>query len=758
MCVVHPNCLQAQDDKGALKKDGLGHQMRMAKMAQRLQVQELINYLEARRKKNYVLTSWDLQFLCWCYMSLRVYNKAEENINMLEMSIRQGDSRKLGSDISSEPLAMRASIALDMGNYAKTVTLSDKAQAILDSVGSHNNSSYQSQLIGLATVRGIAYAFLHKKEMALGDVNLISKVPEELSDILGPAKYSGIARIYMACGDYANALKAINNPSSKVSSMLSMFYNTTFQEIPNLFIRSKSNYETGNIQLASDGYLSLIKHPYIEQLGEIYWIILSDLAEIEKANGRDSASLEYLEKAIHVIEKQRASIYSEAGKIGFVGDKENVYQQIIATYYDQGDDKKAFHFIERAKARALVDLLAEQSHFSVAGRSANDGLLDSLAVVESMNLNDETNDIAKARERQKTRAVQIRQQIQSESPELSSLIAVNVPKPMEIQRKLKPDEALLEYYYDERFLYVFLVSREDIIAKRLEKADLLKEIMMLRISLRDANSEDYRVQAKHLFKLMIAPVMGSIRHPKLIIIPHGIIHYLPFACLMDGDTFLIERWNFRILPSASILLYLKDETNSPLRNSMLLGNPDLHDPRLDLAYAQDEAESISRLFENNTLLLRDNASETNFRNQVAKFDHIHFANHGFFDQQSPLQSALLLSPDKVNDGYLTVGELYSMRLNVKLVAMSACETALGKVMTGDDVVGFTRGWLYAGAQSILSSLWKVDDKATRDLMIAFYQNIRVYNYQEALQKAQLEIRRHFPHPYYWSAFQLTGSD
>ena len=105
---------------------------------------------------------------------------------------------------------------------------------------------------------------------------------------------------------------------------------------------------------------------------------------------------------------------------------------------------------------------------------------------------------------------------------------------------------------------------------------------------------------------------------------------------------------------------------------------------------------------------------------------------------------------------LTVGELYSMNLNADLVTLSACETGLGKVANGDDVVGLTRGFLFAGARSIVASLWSVDDKATAMLMETFYRNLVIMDKEEALRQAQITIRKNFPQPFFWAAFQLTG--
>jgi CHAT domain-containing protein len=141
-----------------------------------------------------------------------------------------------------------------------------------------------------------------------------------------------------------------------------------------------------------------------------------------------------------------------------------------------------------------------------------------------------------------------------------------------------------------------------------------------------------------------------------------------------------------------------------------------------------------------------------------QFRYIHFATHGTFDAEKPLSSGLLMAGDVENDGTLTVGELYDLHLPVDLVTLSACETALGKVANGDDVVGFTRGFLYAGVSSIVSSLWKVDDQATSILMQQFYRSLKKSDKRSALRTAQLKVKDTYnSHPYYWAAFQITGS-
>ncbi len=191
---------------------------------------------------------------------------------------------------------------------------------------------------------------------------------------------------------------------------------------------------------------------------------------------------------------------------------------------------------------------------------------------------------------------------------------------------------------------------------------------------------------------------------------------------------------------------------------MLLGNPDLGNPDYDLAFAQIEAIAIAEEQTGTIVLLRKQATETVVKTHAVQFKRVHFACHGEFDPKDPLNSVLLLASDEQNDGRLTVGELYNLRLNADLVTLSACQTALGQIAKGDDVVGFTRGFLYAGTNSIVSSLWKVDDQATSILMQQFYKSLKKIDKRSALRTAQLKVKDTYnSHPYYWAAFQITGS-
>ena len=161
--------------------------------------------------------------------------------------------------------------------------------------------------------------------------------------------------------------------------------------------------------------------------------------------------------------------------------------------------------------------------------------------------------------------------------------------------------------------------------------------------------------------------------------------------------------------------------------------------------------------------LKTNASEKNFKDQsTVNYRFVHLATHGFVNEEKPGFSGLLLSPDETSseDGILYLAEVYNLQLNAELMTLSACETGLGKIARGEGLIGLTRGFLYAGAQNLLVSLWKVNDASTSRLMIDFYEDLLNGNSKSAaLQTAKLNLINSdakYADPYYWAPFVLIG--
>lgn len=252
---------------------------------------------------------------------------------------------------------------------------------------------------------------------------------------------------------------------------------------------------------------------------------------------------------------------------------------------------------------------------------------------------------------------------------------------------------LLEYYVTENDLFIFALTRRKISAVHLETNQLHQLLGQFRESLNQRSSDDYKVLGKRLYDQLIKLLAKEVASANaLTIVPHGVLHYLPFDALYNGRDYLIDNKAMRMLPSASVLNFL-NKKKGPQNSILVLGNPDLQDPNQDLAGAQREAIAIAENQRNARLLLRENATETAVKTDGGAYRYLHFSSHGVFNDETPLESRLLLAKDADNDGNLTVSELYNLRLDADLVTLSVCETGLGQVSNGDDVVGFTRGFL-----------------------------------------------------------------
>jgi CHAT domain-containing protein len=341
------------------------------------------------------------------------------------------------------------------------------------------------------------------------------------------------------------------------------------------------------------------------------------------------------------------------------------------------------------------------------------------------------------------------------APEAASLISVQKVSIADIAARVSGDETLIDYYRVGDDLYALVLNGTTVTGHKLSARGLDDEVRAFReaIERRDPAAAE---RGRPLYDRLIRPLSADIKGSKLTISPHGVLHYLPFSALLDGDQYLLDRYSLRLIPSAGTLAYLRNDRPAKAGMLLALGNPDLGNARYDLPNAQVEAVNVAAMFPSSKALVRGAASKSAVEELGNGFSILHFATHGKFDNDDPLRSGLYLAKGRGSDGVLTVSDLYTLRWDVDLVTLSACETALGKVANGDDVIGLTRGFLYAGARSIVASLWEVDDAATEQLMLSFYRNMQTHDKREALRLAQIETRSNHPHPAYWAAFQIVG--
>ncbi len=726
---------------------------------------ELETYMESQVKDLHSASTRQLMYLCYSYSRLKKYNKLFPCLDQFDANIDKGDITVNMFDMSIMPYLLRAEAYLEFGDYGKAVGEAQKAYAIVTKKDLHRYMRIQA-----LNVLGLAQALSGNREKAIECARSLEDIGTHYPfTFLKTDKLNGLSRIYMALGDFQKSLAYISEDES-ISWSRSMAQAAVvltgampvgddifaYSQLPKSFILNKSLYETGYLKEAKAGYDALLKEPRTKDNTDIYWMILFDRGKIADADGSRREAIDFYRRAVDIVEQQRSTINTEASKIGFVGDKQNVYSRLIAALYMDGQYGAAFDYVERSKSRALVDLLASKQDFAVKAGEERDvrNLLDIDRKAEAEVI---AQDLSPERTKTRSVIVTVKQELQTKSPELASLVSVTSLSVSDIRVLLPPDEALIEYYYSEGEMFAFVLTRESLKSVRLNSDKLVEDIRQFRTLLETPGSSDYPTLARSLYKRLFEPFKSMLDKRSLAIVPHGALHYLPFNALLNDRGYLIEQYSIRILPSASVIKYLHSKKSTKAAEILAFGNPDLGDPHYDLVYAQEEAQAVARTRPQSRVLLRREATESALRKYGRSFTYIHFATHGQFDSDMPLKSALLLAGDDWSDGRLTVDKLYSMNIDADLVTLSACETGLGKVMNGDDVVGLTRGFLYAGSNSIVSSLWKVDDQATGELMAGFYNALKNTGKRQALRQAQLSARKRYPHPYYWASFQLTGS-
>lgn len=414
-------------------------------------------------------------------------------------------------------------------------------------------------------------------------------------------------------------------------------------------------------------------------------------------------------------------------------------------------------------------------------------------------------------------------QIRSTSPHYANLTQPPILNLPEIQQKIvKKDDLLLSYYLGEKRSYLWAVTSNNINSYELPPRQEIQQLAkQFRDSLTDpkvrTKPKRFGESSLALSQVIIAPVSQLLKLKRLLIIADGTLQYIPFSALVNPINSQPEKWQPLILeheiinlPSASTVEVLRREISgrkSAPKALAILADPvfALNDQRVSLRlrqngdnivaslpanlqtipldlirsaeessvtfsrleYTEKEAEQILALFPSPDTkpaiaFAANRATATN--PELSQYRMIHFATHGLLNSNNPQLSGLVLSlvdeGGKPQNGFIRLHEIFNLNLPADLVVLSACQTGLGKQVRGEGVIGLTRGFMYAGAARIVVSLWSVDDQATSELMVKFYQGIlqKGLSPADALRDAQIQMwqKEQWQSPYYWAAFTLQG--
>ncbi|MCE7988756.1 MAG: CHAT domain-containing protein [Caldilinea sp. CFX5] len=505
------------------------------------------------------------------------------------------------------------------------------------------------------------------------------------------------------------------------------------------------------------------------------------LARLYKQQGEIALATTHYHEAIDDIERLQGTIGAEDYKIAFRRDKLQVYEELIFLYLEHKTPAAAaaaFATVESAKARTLVEAITQLSDKAAAGGGAMQADYETLKQELNWYYNqlhgatpeqtepspDQQRGLLRTIYERETALEALRQRWRQ--PDLAPIPhnriwTVTAPQ---LQALLPADTLLLEFYLTAQRLIIFGVTAEalwtaEIALSRSELGRLLDGLrfQMNKFSYAQSYHEQHRAvllaSANELFyelyQTLIQPIAHSLQARHLIIVPHDLLHYLPFHAFYDGQHYLAERYQISYAPSATILHRVLIQQDLPSTTSpLILGLADTSIP-----CATTEVAALQQIFPTAELRLGEQATTQLLLTEQQRPPFLHIATHALFRADTPFLSAL-----KLADGWLTVEDLYHLTTVAPLVTLSACETARSEVAAGDELVGLCRGFFSAGAQTLVVSLWMAEDRTTATFMQYFYAALRrgqaVY---QALHTAQLTIFQDYPHPYYWAPFIMTGN-
>lgn len=551
------------------------------------------------------------------------------------------------------------------------------------------------------------------------------------------------------------------------------------------WLRGEAARAQGQERLAQILLDATLKEAEQQALPQVAERCHTSLGLLAAARGDSARAEESFRRAVSLIEDLREPLPAEEFRTAFVADKLAPYDELVRLCLSNERGSRvseAFAYAERARSRALVEMMSgalavhprPRDEFEAELFAQLDQLREELnwfysrinrapadASVEAPRSASAMQSLHDAVRERETRTLEIMRQLQQRGGH----VALGRTEPLDIaclQRSLGSDTALVEYTSLDGELLAFVVTGDSIevvrgLADEREVSEALGQFRFQIGSLRYGAARmrthlgPLASRARHhlclLYDLLLRRVEPHLGGRRMVVVPHRALHYVPFHALCDGETHVVERREVSYAPSAGVLRYCLAKPEGEFERALLVGVADEQTPRV-----REELAALAPLFAEASTLLDDAATIAALREGAASADVLHLACHGQFRPDSPLFSSL-----RLGDGWLTARDAYTLDTRAGLVTLSACETGVSAVAPGDELLGLVRGFLYAGAPTLLLSLWTVDDEATAELMRDFYTTLRAgARPAAALRSAQLRQMRERPHPFFWSPFVITG--
>ena len=543
------------------------------------------------------------------------------------------------------------------------------------------------------------------------------------------------------------------------------------------------------------------------------------IGRVDRDRGRRDSALDSFRRAVETVEQMRGGIAADEFKATFLRDKIEVYEDAIAACLDGGGRarlEEAFRLVESSKSRSLADLLARYLRSTPEkkrGRSGKGVEAETrarlLRLIEDLNWYSSQAGIEEDKGGQRKAGVAERyrgkvQHCERQIGQLFRRLEASGSAFAEIQRMqgatskdlcevLEPGETAIEYFTTGDYVSAFIASRDNIRVERAvaSKRDVERLLAGLRFQLEKFNygsgfaDEHFeqlnRATNQHLiqlYELIFAKLEPFVESDRLIVMPHGALHYVPFHALLDRRGYLIDRFEISYAPSTAVLKLCRErgaqmrtdhhangrlkEAKNGASHLRLIGKSSRYDygKMVALGVADGDTPSINvevnalrGIFSDAVTLTGQEATRSNLMKFAPGARFLHLASHGYFRRDNPMFSFL-----KLADSSLNFYNLLDLKLNAEMVTLSACHTGVNMVFPGDELHGLMRGFLYAGAPSVVASLWAANDESTAEFMCKMYSRIQAGDSKRAaLRAAQLAVKEVYGHPYYWAPFILMGN-
>jgi CHAT domain-containing protein/tetratricopeptide (TPR) repeat protein len=520
-------------------------------------------------------------------------------------------------------------------------------------------------------------------------------------------------------------------------------------------------------------------------LPHLHYRIQRRLGRLRWRQGLTEEAQSWLKTAVNTIEQLRDTVTHEAMRISFLHDKLAAYQDLLQLYLSQDSEKDrraAFILAEKVKSRVLVDLvtgiidsdtvlpddpqLAAQLHALRADLNAAYNAFLGHVGADGLTLSPPEL-LARAQMlEQKIGRLQQQANIPQTASAPTSTLSLD-----KMQAQIPQDLCLLAYHIigDEIIAFIYQAGEIRVVREVSTVTAVQPHLHQLSLEWNRFRIGGQFVQ-RHITRLeksaqqvlmalhteLIAPLIPYLpagtdvdTPTKLLIIPHGLLHQIPFHALYNGRSYLLEQFEISYAPSVTLFTLCQQKARLPFTQALIMGVADPLIPAVDA-----EVTAVKQQFANATVKTGQEATIHAFRDESSNANIIHLACHGLFRADNPIFSAL-----KLHDDWLTAADILQLNLNNSLVTLSACESGQSQIKVGDELIGLARAFLGAGATSLVVSLWIVQDETTATLMSNWYQELQQQphsNRAAALRTAQLKLKSQYPHPYYWAPFVLIG--